>query len=370
MDKSSVIAVVPKFSRLSRSAFGCSAEGRIVDLFTLRNARGVEARLTNFGGKLASLRVPDRQGHVADIVLGYGTYAAYVHGNPYFGAIIGRYANRIARGRFSLDGSVYQLAVNNGPHALHGGPTRGFHNVIWEASEHGGDDFTGVDLAYTSEDGEEGYPGRLECRVTYTLNDRNELDISYRAWTTRPTPINLTHHSFFNLRGAGRGDILGHLLTIRAETFTPVDESLIPTGEFRAVAGGAFDFRKPVAMGARIGDDDPQLKHGRGYDHNFVLNAGSGSDLRLAATVVEPESGRRMDLFTTEPGLQFYSGNFLEGPDRGRRAAHRFRSAFCLEPQHFPDSPNQPAFPDTILRPGVEWTSRTRYRFSLEGEQP
>ncbi|GLH71699.1 aldose 1-epimerase [Geothrix limicola] len=367
MNKSCIAAPVPMFSR---SAFGCTAEGRIVELFTLRNARGVEARLTNFGGKLVSLRVPDRQGHVADIVLGYGTYAAYVHGNPYFGAIVGRYANRIAHGRFSLDGREYQLATNNGPHALHGGPAKGFHNVLWDAVEHCGEDFAGIELAYTAEDGEEGYPGRLECRVTYTLNDQNELEIGYRAWTTRPTPINLTHHSFFNLRGAGRGDILDHRLAIFAERFTPVDATLIPTGELRAVAGSPFDFRTPCAIGARIGDDDPQLKHGRGYDHNYVLDAGLAAEPQLAATVVDPASGRRMDLYTTEPGLQFYSGNFLDGPDRGRRAAHRFRSAFCLEPQHFPDSPNQPAFPDTILRPGVEWTSRTRYRFSLEEEQP
>jgi aldose 1-epimerase len=341
-----------------------------VELYTLRHGSGLEVRLTNFGGKIVSLMVPDRQGRRADIVLGYGSYPAYVRGNPYFGAIIGRYANRIAQGRFRLEGVTYQLAVNNGPNALHGGPQKGFHNVLWEASELGGDGFAGVELAYTAEDGEEGYPGRLACRVAYTLNDQNELEITFRARTSRPTPLNLTHHSFFNLRGAGHGDVLGHLLTIRAQAFTPVDARLIPTGEIRPVDGGPFDFRTPRAIGARIGDADPQLRFGHGYDHNFVLEPGRGFEPRLAATVVEPESGRRMDLFTTEPGLQFYSGNFLEGSERGGDAAHGFRSAFCLEPQHFPDSPNQPAFPDTILRPGEDWMSRMRYRFSLEEERP
>jgi aldose 1-epimerase len=326
----------------------------------------MEVRLTNFGGKIVSIKVPDRYWRLADIVLGYGTYAAYVHGNPYFGAIIGRYANRIAKGRFTLDGVEHQLAVNNGPNALHGGPEKGFHNVVWEATERRGDGFTSVELTYAAEDGEEGYPGHLACSVAYTLNDQNELDLTYRAASSKATPINLTSHSFFNLGGAGSDLMLDHQLEIHAQAYTPVDATLIPTGEIRPVAGTPFDFRTPCAIGSRIDADDPQLAFGNGYDHNFVLDGGNAAELRLAATVVEPESGRRMELFTTEPGLQFYSGNFLDGS--GKRAAHRYRSAFCLEPQHFPDSPNQPAFPNTILRPGVEWTSRTLYRFGIEGE--
>jgi hypothetical protein len=345
--------------------FGQMPDGRPVRLFTLVNRNNVKVQITSFGGKVVSLAVPDRAGTFADVVLGYATLPEWLAGNPYFGALIGRYANRIAGGAFTLDGRNHALARNNGPNALHGGPG-GFHNVLWDAVEVATDDARGVELTYVSKDGEEGYPGTLKAVVTYTLNNRNELEISYKATTDKPTVVNLTHHSFFNLRGAGNGDILGHRLQIAAERFTPVDATLIPTGELRPVAGTPFDFRSAHAIGERIGAADTQLSYGKGYDHNFVLD-GTPGDLRLAAVVVEPESGRRMDVLTTEPGLQFYAGNFLDGSDRGKRGlAYGFRSAFCLEAQHYPNSPNQPTFPSTVLRPGERYTQRTVYRFSTE----
>jgi uncharacterized protein len=345
--------------------YGQMPDGRKVTLFTIVNRNNVRVQITNFGGKVVSLVVPDRAGTFADVVLGYATLDEWVKGNPYFGALIGRYANRIAGGAFALDGKGYALARNNGPNALHGGPG-GFHEVVWDATELDTDEARGVELTYVSKDGEEGYPGTLRAVVTYTLNNRNELEITYRATTDKPTVVNLTHHSFFNLRGAGNGDILGHRLTIAASRFTPVDATLIPTGELRQVAGTPFDFTTPHAIGERIAVADQQLRFGNGYDHNFVLDGETGS-LRQVAVVVEPESGRRMEVLTTEPGLQLYSGNFLDGTDKGKQGiAYRFRSAFCLEAQHFPDSPNQPAFPTTVLRPGERYVQRTVYRFSTE----
>lgn len=337
-----------------RRSFGHTPEGEEAHLFTLSNRRGMELQITDFGARIVSLKVPDRRGRIADVVLGYDSCEGYAEGNPYFGATIGRYANRIAAGRFQLDGKAYRLAVNDGPNALHGGPRKGFHNVVWAPEEH-----AGVKLTYTAEDGEEGYPGRLVCTVIYSLKDSNELIIDYRARTDRATPINLTHHGYFNLKGAGNGDVLGHLLTLEAAAFTPVDASLIPTGEIRPVAGTPLDFQTPRLIGARIGEADEQLLLANGYDHNFVLTPRDG--VRLAATVREPESGRCLEVHTTEPGLQFYSDNFPEdsGPLKGRDP----RTSFCLEPQHFPDSPNQPGFPDTILRPGKTWRSRTVFRF-------
>jgi len=344
---------------VARKPFGTGPQGKKVLIFTLSNRKGVQAQITNFGGKLVSLLVPDKKGEMADVVLGYSTYPEWEKGNPYFGATIGRYANRIALGRFELDGKVYQLATNNGPNTLHGGPN-GFHNVVWDAKElkEGG-----VRFSYTSKDGEEGYPGNLKVQVTYLLSNENELTIKYSAKTDRATPLNLTHHSFFNLRGAGQGDVLGHRLMINADAFTPIDQTLIPTGELRSVSGTPFDFTTFRAIGERIDDDDVQLKHGSGYDHNFVVR-GDGQ-LRLAAVVEEPESGRKMEVLSTEPGMQFYSGNFLDGSDVGENGRpYGHRSAFCLETQHFPDSPNKSHFPNTILRKGEVFNSETVYRFS------
>jgi aldose 1-epimerase len=331
---------------------------------TLINKHGVVAIITPFGGKLISLWVPDRNGKLADVVLGYDSAEQYVQGNPYFGAMIGRYGNRIAKGKFILDGKTFQLATNNGANALHGGP-RGFHNVLWQK------DTTDINsasmiLTYVSNDGEEGYPGTLNVRVTYTLTDDNELMIDYEATTDATTIVNLTHHSFFNLAGAGNGDILNHELMINADRFTPVDSGLIPTGELRVVNGTPFDFTNPTKIGARINDLDEQLKNGKGYDHNWVLIK-SGYELALAATVKEPISGRIMEVWTTEPGLQFYSGNFLDGTDIGKGGKkYKFRTALCLEAQHFPDSPNQPNFPSTILKPGEVYSQKTIYKFKSE----
>ena len=347
--------------------FGSTNRGEAVSAYTLKNAHGIELQVLDYGGIIVSLRVPDRTGRLDDVVLGFDSLGDYERGSPYFGALIGRYGNRIARGRFTLDGRTYTLATNNGLNHLHGG-VRGFDKVVWAAApfEHG--DSVGLVLNYTSRDGEEGYPGTLRATVTYTLTNANQLIFDYHATTDRATPVNLTQHSYFNLAGDGKGDILGHVVTLTADRFTPVDSTLIPTGEIRSVAGTPFDFRTPTAIGARIDQADDQLRYGRGYDHNFVLNkGGTGGDLSLAARVYEPTSGRVMDISTTEPGLQFYSGNFLDGTLRGKHGAvYRHRYGFAMETQHFPDSPNKPAFPSTILRPGEEYRSRTIYRFGVQ----
>jgi aldose 1-epimerase len=323
-------------------------DGRAVEVFTLANARGLEVRIITYGGIIVSLQAPDRHGRRDDVVLGYDTLDGYLTSSRYVGAIVGRYANRIAQGRFRLDGRTYQLARNNGPHHLHGG-TRGFDKVLWEAGPFQNARGAGVLLTHTSPDGDEGYPGSLSIRVTYTLTDANELIADFAATTDRPTPVNLTQHSYFNLAGRGAGDVLRHELMIDADRFTPVDATLIPTGVLAPVAGTPFDFRQPTAIGARIDQPDAQLAIGKGYDHNFVLNRqGSAAELRHAARVVEPVSGRTLEVLTTEPGLQLYTGD---------------RRAFCLETQHFPDSPNQPEFPSTILRPGGEYRSRTVFVF-------
>jgi len=348
--------------------FGTTDRGEAVSLYTLKNAHGMEARVLDYGGIIVSLQVPDRNGRLGDVVLGFDSLADYQRGSPYFGAIIGRYGNRIARGRFTLDGRTYTLATNNGSNHLHGG-VRGFDKVVWRVApfEHG--DSVGLVLSYTSPDGEEGYPGTLQATVTYTLTNANELIFDYHATTDRATPVNLTQHSYFNLAGDGAGDILGHVVTLNADRFTPVDSTLIPTGEIKSVAGTPFDFRAPTAIGSRIDQDDQQLRHGRGYDHNFVLNKGGkgGNEVTMAASVYEPTSGRVMEISTTEPGLQFYSGNFLDGTLRGKHGVvYRHRYGFAMETQHFPDSPNKPAFPSTILRPGEEYRSRTVYRFTVQ----
>jgi len=332
--------------------------------YVMTNANKMSVTVTNFGGRVVSLQVPDRDGNFADVVLGYDSLPAYLAGNPYYGAMIGRYGNRIAKGKFTLDGTEYSLATNNGVNALHGGPG-GFHNVLWRVEEKQVKDGQALELTYVSDDGEEGYPGTLTTQVTYTLpTNSNELIIDYEATTGSTTVVNLTHHSFFNLAGEGSGDILGHEFMINADRYCPVDEGLIPTGELRAVAGTPFDFLQPHKAGERIEMQDEQLKFGLGYDHNWVLNK-SGDSVALAATVVEPVTGRKMEVWTTEPGLQFYSGNFLSKSEVGKKGhVYDFRNAFCLEAQHFPDSPNRPEFPSTILKPGEVYTQRTVYRFS------
>src|SRR2546423_2058893 len=345
--------------------FGKTDRGEAVSVYTLKNAHGVTVRVMDYGGIILSLLVPDRSGRFEDVVLGYDSLAGYLRSSPYFGALIGRYGNRIAHGRFTLDGKTYTLAQNNGPNHLHGG-VRGFDKVVWAVTPFEHPDSVGLVLRYTSPDGEEGYPGTLRTTVTYTLTSRDELIFDYFATTDRATPVNLTQHSYFNLAGDSKGDILGHVVTLNADHFTPVDSTLIPTGELKSVAGTPFDFRKPTPIGARIDQDDVQLRYGPGYDHNFVLNKG-GNELTLAAHVYEPTTGRVMEISTTEPGLQFYSGNFLDGTLRGKNGVvYRHRYGFAMETQHFPDSPNKPAFPSTILRPGDQYRSRTVYRFGVQ----
>ena len=345
--------------------FGKTMEGQQVSLFTLQNASGMRATLTDYGATVTSLYAPDRNGDFDDVVLGFPTLEGYLSEHPFFGGTIGRYGNRIAKGRFKLDEVPYQLAANNGEHHLHGG-VKGFHRVLWRAELVRKDGAAGVKFSYLSPDGEEGYPGNLSSTVTYWLTSENELIIRYHATTDKPTPVNLTHHSYFNLAGQGRGDVLAHQLEIFADYFTPVDAGLITTGELRPVTGTPMDFRQPHAMGARINSDDEQLRYGRGYDHNWVLNRRDRA-LILAARVYEPASGRQMEVWTSEPGLQFYSGNFLDGTSNGKEGrGYHCRHGFCLETQHFPDSPNQPQFPNTILRPGDTYASETIYRFAFK----
>lgn len=350
-------------SSVTKADFG-QADGQSVALYTLTNRNGVEAKITNYGGIVVSLKVPDRSGKLDDVVLGYDTLDEYLKGNSaYFGALIGRYGNRIGKGRFSLSGVEYKLAVNNGENALHGG-LKGFDKVVWNARPLPLKSGAGLTLTYLSHDGEEGYPGNLSITVTYTLTDNNELKIDYSATTDKDTIVNLTHHSYFNLAGQGNGDILNHQLMINAARFTPVDSDLIPTGELRLVKGTPFDFTQPAAIGARINDPDEQLRLGKGYDHNFALDGKMGT-LRQAARVFEPTTGRTMEVWTTEPGLQFYTGNFLDGkPGKGGKP-YQFRNGFCLETQHFPDAPNKPGFATTILRKGGRYRTTTIYKFSF-----
>jgi aldose 1-epimerase len=352
---------------ITRESFGRMADGTAVEAYTLRNAHGIAAKVITYGGIIVSLETPDRAGRLGDVVLGYDSLGPYLRESPYFGAIVGRYANRIAGGRFTLDGKTYPLATNNGPNHLHGG-LKGFDKVAWSAEPFTRADSVGVVLRYTSPDGEEGYPGTLAATVTYTLTADDALVVDYHAITDAPTPVNLSQHSYFNLAGDAGGDILGHVLTLRAGRYTPVDATLIPTGELADVAGTPFDFTSPHAIGERIGAEHEQLRFGGGYDHNFVLDR-EGGGLAHAASVFEPASGRTLDIHTTEPGLQFYSGNFLDGSITGKRGrVYTHRSGFCLESQHFPDSPNQAGFPSTILRPGEAYRSRTVWRFGVRAE--
>jgi aldose 1-epimerase len=347
---------------IRRTPFGATADGRAVERFTLTSTGGITITVLSFGGAIQSIIIPDRSGVMADVTLGYDTLAEYERDKSYLGSLVGRYANRIRAGRFSLDGREYTLACNAGVNHLHGG-VRGFNKAVWsvEPFEESGD--VGLVLEHVSPAGDEGYPGTLRVRVTYRLTGRGELVIDFLATTDAATPVNLTQHAYFNLAGSGSGDILGHVLELFASRFTPVDATLIPTGELRSVLGTPFDFSTPETVGARIGADDEQLRLAGGYDHTFVLDR-AGGELALAARLTEPVSGRGIDIHTTEPGMQFYTGNFLDGTVAGKGGVpHRYRSGLALETQHFPNSPNQPSFPSTILRPGAEHRSRTVYHF-------
>lgn len=349
-------------SSITRQPFGQTPAGEPVELFTLKNAKGTEVAITNYGGIVVSIRTADRAGNFADIALGHDSLDGYLKPHPYFGAIIGRYGNRIGNAVFKLNGVEYKLARNDGANSLHGG-VKGFDKVVWYARQTKVEGAPALELAYVSKDGEEGYPGTLATTVIYSLNDNNELRIDYSATTDKDTVVNLTNHSYFNLAGQGEGDILGHVMMINASRFTPVDSGLIPTGELKPVEGTPFDFRTPTPIGARINNADEQLKLGRGYDHNFVLDGEAGT-LRLAARVTEPKSGRTLEVLTTEPGIQFYTGNFLDGSITGKGGkVYGRRYGFCLETQHFPDSPNKPEFPSTVLKPGGRYASTTIYRF-------
>jgi aldose 1-epimerase len=355
---------------ISRQPFG-TADGQPVELFTLRNSKGAEATIMTYGGIVTSLKMPDRNGNYGDVVLGFDTLAgytsdSYLRGCPYFGALIGRYGNRIGGAKFTLEGKTYTLAANNGPNSLHGG-VKGFDKVVWKAvKDDVGPHGPRLELNYVSKDGEEGFPGNLNVTALYTLTDDNQLRIDFTATTDKPTLCNLTHHSYFNLRGQGNGDILGHEVYIISDKTTPVDKGLITTGGFAAVDGTPFDFRTPHAIGERINDPNEQLQYGPGYDHNWVINKPLGK-LGLMARVYEPTTGRVMEVLSTEPGLQFYAGNFLDGTITGKGGkVYQRRTGFCMEPHHYPDSPNKPNFPTTELKPGDTYHNTIIYSFSAK----
>jgi aldose 1-epimerase len=352
---------------ISRRAFGTTHDGTAVECYTLRNAHGFEADIITYGGTLVALRVPDRSGRLGDVVLGFPTLAPYLNEQqPYLGALVGRYANRIAGGRFALNGARYSLARNNGPNHLHGGPS-GFHRKIWNAPQRASDAEPSLELRYVSPDGEEGYGGNLAVTVVYTLTDQNELRIDYTATTDADTVVNLTNHAYFNL--AGTGTILDHELQIFASQFIPIDATSIPLGDVRAVRGTPMDFTTPTPIGAQIAADDEQIRHGQGYDHTWVLDK-QDDVLALAARLYDPSTGRVLDVFTTQPGVQFYSGNQLDGSFVGKGGQRYVQhSGLCLETQHFPDSPNQPQFPSTVLRAGDVYHQTTIYRFSVKAHQ-
>jgi aldose 1-epimerase len=350
-------------SSITSKPFGTTTDGQKVSLYTLTNAKGASATISNYGGIVTKLMMPDRNGKLEDVVLGFDKLSSYEKKSPYFGALIGRYGNRIAKGTFSLDGNTYHLATNNNGQALHGG-LKGFDKVVWQATPEETKDGPALKLTYVSKDGEEGYPGNLSVTATYTLTNQNELKVVFTATTDKDTVVNLTHHSYFNLASQGNGDILGHVLTLHADKFTPVDKVLIPTGVIEPVKGTPFDFRKPTAIGARIGQADQQLKFGGGYDHNWVADKLPGH-LGMVAKVEEPKSGRVLEVLSTEPAVQFYSGNFLDGTLTGKDGkVYNFRTGFCLEPQHYPDSPNHANFPSTELKPGQVYKNTIVYRFS------
>ena len=351
-------------TRIERKTWGTTPEGQAVELFTLTREGAPTVAVTSHGAYIVSILAADREGRTVDVVLGYGDLAGYLGDTGYLGAVVGRYANRIAAGTFSLGGQQYTLARNNGPNALHGGP-QGFHKKVWAARVVSGPDGDTLELSCVSPDGEEGYPGTLTATVVYSLTADGGLRLDYSATTDAPTVVNLTNHAYFNLAGEGSGDVLGHEMQLEADAFTPVDDTLIPTGELRPVEGTPFDFRTPVAIGARIDDPHPQLQVGGGYDHNFVVR-GTPGELRLAARVYEPGSGRVLEVLATNPGVQVYTGNFLDGSIAGKSGrAYEKRGGFCLETQHFPDSPNQPTFPSVVLEPGGRYEQTTVFRFSV-----
>ena len=349
---------------ITESAFGKLPDGTPVELYTLRNSHGMEATIMTYGGIVTTLKVPDKNGKFDDVVLGYDNLDGYLKSTPYFGALIGRYGNRIAKGKFSLDGVEYSLAVNNAPNSLHGG-LKGFDKVVWTARPLPTANGPSLILTYVSRNGEEGYPGNLLITAVYSVTENNALKVEFSATTDQKTVVNLTHHSYFNLRGSG--DVLDHMVYINADKFTPVDSGLIPTGELRPVAGTPFDFVKANTIGARIGNtNDEQIVLGHGYDHNWVLNKKT-NELSVAASVYEPTSGRTLEVWTTEPATQFYTGNFLDGSITGKGGwVYQFRNGFCFEPQHYPDSPNQPAFPTTELKPGETYQNTIIYKFGAQ----
>lgn len=352
-------------SKVKRSDFQSVIDGKKTDLYTLRNKNGVEITVTNFGARVVEFWAPDRNGTFEDIVLGHDKLDQYVNytGERFLGATIGRYGNRIAKGKFTLDGVAYQLPVNDAPNSLHGG-TKGFDMVVWDARQAGSQR---LEFTLLSKDGDQGYPGNLNVKMTYELTDDNEFIVTHTATTDKRTVVNLTHHSFFNLHGAGNGTVNDHILMINADKFTPVDATLIPTGEQLAVAGTPMDFQQPTAIGQRVDNPYEQLSFGHGYDHNWVLKRKSAHDPELAATVYEPVSGRYMEVWTTEPGIQFYGGNFFDGTEKGKGGkAYNHRASLALETQHFPDSPNQPGFPSTVLSPGETYTHSCIYKISTK----
>jgi len=349
-------------SKMQKQSFGKTEDGQPVDLYILTNKNGVEAAITNYGGTVVSLKVADRNGKFEDVVLGYDNLDGYATGKAYIGATVGRYANRIAHATFTLDGTTYTLAKNDGDNHLHGG----FNKRVWTAKDVSSIAGQALELTYLSKDGEEGFPGNLPVKVVYTLTDQNELKIDYSATTDKDTVLNLTNHAYFNLAGQGNGDILQQQVMIQADRFTPIDATSIPTGELRSVKGTPFDFTKMTAIGARIDQDDQQLKLRRGYDHNFVLNGDTMRALFLAAQAYDPHSGRVLEVLTTEPGIQLYTGNFLDGIHGKDGKVYNRRYAFCLETQHFPDSPNHPNFPTAELKPGQHFQSTTVYKFSTK----
>ncbi len=362
-----LLFITPLFAQkgVTVEPWGKTPSGEHVELYTLTNASGGQARIATYGGVIVSLTVPDKSGKLSDVVLGFDSLEGYASKTTYLGALIGRYGNRIAKGRFPLDGRTYTLAVNNGENALHGG-LRGFDSRVWAAVAFDGPDGPGVALTYVSEDGEEGYPGTLTTRVRYTWTDQNALRLEYTANTDAPTVINLTNHSYFNLKDDGKTDILATELQIFADHYSPIDPTLIPTGEAAPVSGTPFDFRQPMQMGSRINQQDEQIKNGGGYDHNYIISRRTKDGLELAARVHEATTGRVMEVWTTQPGVQFYTGNFLDGTYIGKNGTvYNRRAGFCFETQHYPDSPNQPEFPSTVLRPGETYHSTTEYRFSV-----
>ncbi len=357
-------ASVPVAANVTEASFGTMPDGTPVKLFTLTNAAGMEVRATNYGVILVSIRVPDRQGKLDDIVIGHDNLEGYLTKSRYFGAVVGRFGNRIAGGRVEIDGKTYQLSLNNGPNHLHGG-VKGFDKTVWNAAIATDARGPSVVFTHTSPDGHEGYPGTVAARIAYTVTDQNELIIDYSATTDKPTVLNITQHSYFNLSGVGSGDVLGHRLTLHADKYTPVDATQIPTGEIAPVEGTPFDFRRETAIGERIDGDSPQLKMSAGYDHNFVLSR-NGAGLAPAARLVDPKTGRSMEISTTEPGIQFYSGNKLDGSMSGKGGhVYGSRTGLCLETQHFPDSPNKPNFPSTVVRPGEHYKSTTVFKFGV-----